>query len=398
MFGSVRVRCANAAGRLVGTLSRQLGRGRGESVHGNVLLTLAPRALSQLASGRDIVLVTGTNGKTSTTRFLTMVMEKGTGEGVSTSVHGANMQAGIAVALAASPRNRYVVLECDELYIPQMYAALKPKAIILLNLSRDQLHRTGEVRKIARLWNNTFTKDDVTLIINRDDPFLEYAAGNAGHVVRVTFGGRKHPDAATCPQCEALLDWSTGDYKCTCGLGSQLAEVRADQRLRGPSRNAVLAVETARLMGAVIPVDLREDLVADAPDRVSVFTTGGKPVPTHLAKNPESWREALTHIESPEVILTVNARGMDGRDTSWLWDVDYATLRNSRVICTGERRRDVAYRLSVQGINVIVAQDFVAAVAACNGSSIQAIASYTAFQDLDAQERGLHRAVTGQDT
>ena len=98
------------------------------------------------------------------------------------------------------------------------------------------------------------------------------------------------------------------------------------------------------------------------------------------------------------MILTVNARGMDGRDTSWLWDVDYATLRNSRVICTGERRRDVAYRLSVQGINVIVAQDFVAAVAACNGSSIQAIASYTAFQDLDAQERGLHRAVTGQDT
>lgn len=398
MSASLRVECANYAGRIAGFLSRKLGHGRGEAIHGQVLLKFAPQALTELAAGRDVVLVTGTNGKTSTTRFLTAIMQEGTGEQVSTSEHGANMQSGIAVALATKPQNRYVVLECDELYIPQMYALLKPKVIVLLNLSRDQLHRTGEVRKIARLWNQTFTQDDVTLVINRDDPFLEYAASNAGHVVRVTFGGRKHPDAATCPQCDALLDWSVGDYRCECGLGSTLAQVRADQRLRGPSRNAVLAIEAARLMGAVVPIDVLDSLIDQAPDRVSVFTAGGKAVPTHLAKNPESWREALNRIQSPEVILSVNARGMDGRDTSWLWDVDYRPLINCRVVCTGERRRDTAYRLSVQGIDVRVADDFSSAVECCQGDDIQAIASYTAFQDLDARERGFHRAVTGQDT
>ncbi len=395
MIGNLRLGLASRAGYFVGLLSRALGRGRGESIHGRVLLKVYPSALEKLAAGRDIVLVSGTNGKTTTTTHLANILALGTDELVSTSTFGANMHSGIATALATKPRNRYVVLECDELYLPFMYQALKPKVIVLLNLSRDQLHRTGEVRKVANLWNKTFTQDDVTLVIDRDDPFLEFAAAHAGHVLRITFGGRKHPDAATCPSCSALLDWSAGDYKCECGLGSELPQVRADQRLRGPGRNSVLAIEAARLMGAVVPVDLQEELTSNAPDRVSEFNVADRKIPTRLAKNPESWRESLSQLSASQIILSVNAKGIDGLDTSWLWDIDYGSLKSTKVICTGDRRLDVAYRLSVAGIDVAIAESFVKAVEMFTCEQIEAIASYTAFQDLAANSLGLSRAVTG---
>ena len=397
MRGQLRLSVAHKAGELASRLSQLTGRGRGETIAGRVILGLDPSAIDKLAGGRDIVLVSGTNGKTTTTSFLARILAEGTDEDVSTSEFGANMRAGIASVLAGKPRNRYVVLECDELYLPEMCTALKPKVVVLLNLSRDQLHRTGEVRKVANLWNRCFTGDEITFVINRDDPFLEYAVANAGHVLRVTFGGRKHPDAATCPQCSALLDWTQTDYRCACGLGSVVAEIRADQRLSGPGRNAVLAIEAARLMGAIVPVNVQTELTQSAPDRVSSFSVGKRMIATRLAKNPESWRECLTQITDPQVILSVNTRGIDGRDTSWLWDVDYTPLIGRRVTCTGERQRDVAYRLSVQGIDVRIADDFASAVQGFGDQPIEAIASYTAFQDLSAVELGLSRAVTGVD-
>lgn len=385
-----RLALANFAGEVAGGLSKVLKRGRGETIKGRAILALDPSAIAKLAKNRDIVLVSGTNGKTTTTANLAKILALGTDEQVSTSQYGANMSAGIAATLAAKPRNRFVVLECDELYLPTMYKLVAPKVIVLLNLSRDQLHRTGEVRKVANLWNETFIKDDVTLIIDRDDPFLEFAAANAGHVLRVTFGGRRHPDAATCPNCSAILDWSLGDYVCKCGLGSKLPQIRADKRLSGPARNAVLAIEAARLMGAIVPVELQEELTANPPDRINTFKFAGRNVPTRLAKNPESWRVGLTNTKAKQVILALNARGIDGRDTSWLWDIDFSQLLDKQVICVGERKLDIAYRLSVQGISVTTADSFVAAVNQFTEQEIEAIASYTAFQDLAASELGIH--------
>ena len=397
MRGQLRLSLAHRAGSVASKLSQMTGRGRGETIAGRVVLAIDPNALRKLAAGRDIVLVSGTNGKTTTTAFLARILTEGTNEKVSTSEFGANMLAGIATVLSSRPRNRYVVLECDELYLPAMCEALTPKVVVLLNLSRDQLHRTGEVRKVANLWHKSFLGDDITFIINRDDPFLEYAVSNAGHVLRITFGGRKHPDAATCPNCSALIDWSKSDYLCSCGLGAEPAQIRADQRLSGPGRNAVLAIEAARLMGAVVPVNVQADLTDSAPDRISTFSIGDRNVDTRLAKNPESWRECLSQITAPQVILSVNARGIDGRDTSWLWDVDYSVLQGRQVVCTGERRLDVAYRLSVQGIDVAVAHDLAAGVATLDARPIEAIASYTAFQDLAAIDLGLTNPATGAD-
>ena len=398
MAGNNRIRLglANLAGQTAGSISKALKRGRGETITGRTILALDPNAIAKLAQKRDIVLVSGTNGKTTTTANLARLIESGTGEKVNTSSFGANMKAGIAAVLAQKPRNRFVVLECDELYLPTMYELLAPKIIVLLNLSRDQLHRTGEVRKVATLWHNTFERNDVTLVIDRDDPFLEYATMNAGHVIRVTFGGRKHPDAATCPNCAKILDWSLGDYRCSCGLGSALPQVRADQRLSGPARNSVLAIEAARLMGAVIPIDLQEELTANPPDRISDLVFGGVTVPTRLAKNPESWREGLASLTANHVVLALNARGIDGRDTSWLWDIDYSALLGKKVICVGERKLDIAYRLHVQGIDVATATSFADAVAKLSTDSIEAIASYTAYQDLAATQAGIRSKGVGR--
>jgi hypothetical protein len=357
-----------------------------------VILALDPKAISKLSSDRDVVVVSGTNGKTTSTKHLATILRDFAGEGVSTSESGANMPAGIAALLAQNPRNRFAVIECDEMYLPELYPKLAPKVVVLLNLSRDQLHRTGEVRKVAALWHETFTKDDVTIVIDRDDPFLEYAAANAGHVIRASFSGRRHPDAATCPNCAAILDWSKEDYSCPCGLGTQFPDIRADKRLNGPQRNTVLVIEAARLMGAEISVAEADDLINSAPDRIHDFLVAGKKVPTHLANNPESWRQAWGDVATDQVVLSVNARGIDGRDTSWLWDIDYASLRGKKVVCTGERRLDIAYRLSVQGIDVSIASNFGQAVQSFPDGPVQAIASYTAFQDLLATDLGIHRS------
>lgn len=390
MTRNLRLSAACIAGELAGRLSVKLGRGRGETLSGRVILALDSKAISKLSVGRDIVMVSGTNGKTTSTRNLANILRDFAGEGVSTSESGANMPAGIAALLAGKPRNRFAVIECDEMYLPEMYNQLSPKVVVLLNLSRDQLHRTGEVRKVSNLWHETFIKDDVTFVINRDDPFLEHAVSNAGHVIRVSFNGRRHPDAATCPNCAAILDWSTGDYGCVCGLGANLPDVRSDKRLDGPQRNTVLVIEAARLMGAEILAEDANELISQSPDRIHNFSAAGKIVPTHLAKNPESWRQALSDVSADQVVLSVNARGIDGRDTSWLWDIDYSCLLGKRVICTGDRRLDVAYRLSVQGIDVSVADTFLDALAAISSEPVQAIVSYTAFQDLLARELGIN--------
>lgn len=391
MTRNLRLSAACIAGELAGRLSVKLGRGRGETLSGRVILALDSKAISKLSVGRDIVIVSGTNGKTTSTRNLANILRDFAGEGVNTSASGANMPAGIAALLAGKPRNRFAVIECDEMYLPEMYNELSPKVVVLLNLSRDQLHRTGEVRKVSNLWHETFIKDDVTFVINRDDPFLEHAVSRAGHVIRVSFNGRRHPDAATCPNCAAILDWSTGDYACACGLGANLPDVRSDKRLDGPQRNTVLVIEAARLMGAEILAEDANELINQSPDRIHNFSAAGKIVPTHLAKNPESWRQALSDVSADQVVLSVNARGIDGRDTSWLWDIDYSCLLGKRVICSGDRRLDVAYRLSVQGIDVLVADTFLDALATLSSAPVQAIVSYTAFQDLLAAELGISK-------
>jgi len=127
---SPRLKIACTLGNTAGLLSRLFKRGRGETLTGRVILALYPNAINELAVNRDVVLISGTNGKTTSTANLVAILTKFAGEGVSTSRSGANMPAGIVAALAQKPRHRLAAIECDEMYLPAMYRAISPRVVV----------------------------------------------------------------------------------------------------------------------------------------------------------------------------------------------------------------------------------------------------------------------------
>jgi UDP-N-acetylmuramyl tripeptide synthase len=366
------------AGQAVATASRALRRGAGATASGRVILALRPDALAVLSQGRNVILVSGTNGKTSTAALLRELLE--TVGAVGGNRTGANLDSGMVAALATRPQAKLVVLEVDEMFLPRALDELKPEHLLLLNLSRDQLHRTSEVRMVARAWREAIDHHpDVEVVIDYEDPFLAYVTRHHAKTTRVAFGKRHHLDAASCPECGNLLDWSGARYLCPqCALGSQPESLRAAGRT-AVDRN----LELARLIAAHYGIS--SDSIKPK-DRVVVVPLGQAILNIRLVKNPASWIEALGSLPEGPVILIVNARGVDGLDTSWLWDVDYSTLRGHEVAVTGERRLDAAYRIHVDGVKHRVCENLADAAVLFAGS-VTVLASYTAFISLTTSSR-----------
>ena len=367
---AVPLSIATAAGRAAAVFSRAFRRGEGATVSGRVILALRPDALAQLSRGRRIILVSGTNGKTSTAALLRELLET-VGE-VGGNRTGANLDTGMVAALATLPQHNLVVLEVDEMYLSRALDELKPERLLLLNLSRDQLHRTAEVRMVAAGWRAAIERHaEIDIVIDYEDPFLAYVTQNHLRTTRVGFGKRVHLDAASCPECSALLDWSGTRYRCSqCEIGLH-PESLAAKGTTAIERNLELARLVARHYG------VNADSVQPK-DRVATVISGKATLHVRLVKNPASWIEALSALPDGPVILVVNARGVDGLDTSWLWDVDYSTLRSHEVIVTGERRLDASYRIHVDGVRHRVCENVSDATSFLTGS-VTVLASYTAF-------------------
>src|SRR5947209_3363580 len=159
LLPSVRLASAAAAGRMAGRLSR-LGRlGAGETIAGRVTLAVAPAAMERLAGGRRVVLVTGTNGKTTTTRMIGAAL----GEHVCTNATGANLASGIVSALLHDDAST-AVLEVDELFLADAIRRTKPSVVVLLNLSRDQLDRMHDLRRVGRAWTDALQATDAVVV------------------------------------------------------------------------------------------------------------------------------------------------------------------------------------------------------------------------------------------
>ena len=373
-MSKIRFRLALILASFAGLISKKVLRKSGETIPGYVLLRLAPGALEILGNGKNIALVSATNGKTSTTKSLVGAISI-LGD-VSTSASGSNLARGAATALMNNVRT--AVLEVDELHLPGIIAETNPQVVLLLNLTRDQLHRMHEVKRVADRWLEAATNaPETTFIIDVDDPFLNYATKDAVKVVKISFGGRRHPDGAVCPSCGAYMNWRGGIYDCSCGLTNK----NPDQLFSDGSaayRNATLANIAAELMGAkAIPVDEK------ALERSVTKDYAGVTAYIRLTKNPASWAEALRGVNSDDVVLVVNAREVDGIDTSWLWDVSFASLKSKRVVVTGERALDIAYRLHVEGVEAEVVDTFDKAIKKFSkGSKVSVLAAYTAFFGL----------------
>ena len=227
-------------------------------------LLIEPDLLATLAAGRQVALVTGTNGKTTTTRLLAAAL--GGSSRVATSPAGANLPPGLATALASSSVGVPAVLEVDEGYLGAV-GAVDPKVVALLNLSRDQLDRVSEVRMVAARWRTALgASAGITVVANVDDPLVVWGAQGASTVVWVAAGQLRRQDAVGCPACSGRIVFAAGEWSCTCGfarprpdavLGGDVL-VTADGRdlpvqLVLPGRcnlaNAAMAAVAARALG-----------------------------------------------------------------------------------------------------------------------------------------------------
>jgi lipid II isoglutaminyl synthase (glutamine-hydrolysing) len=399
----MRARVATTVGGAAATVSRLAGKGDGSVIGGVISLRLAPDLLSLLAAGRQVVLVTGTNGKTTTTKLITAALAPLGGE-IASNVYGANMEAGLTSALTRAPDARVAVLETDEKYIPAMVRATSPKVVVLLNLSRDQMDRAAEIWLLARRWREALgNAPDCRVVANADDPLVAWAASAARQVTWVAAGQRWREDSWCCPHCGAHLQRDGDDWSCgECGsrrppvswvlydnevIDPKGRASRLDLALPGRANrsNAVIALAVADAFGVQTAQALRElRQVTSVAGRYTQVSRRGVDVRLLLAKNPAGWLEALDVIAPPPapVLLSVNAQGPDGRDTSWLWDVDFRRLRGRNVLVGGERRLDLAVRLEADEVAFKLVSDIDEAVDAARAvaQSLEVLANYTAFQ------------------
>jgi UDP-N-acetylmuramyl tripeptide synthase len=210
----VRAQLASVTTRAVNAASRRLGRGQGTVAGGRAGLRLDPALLEHLSVGRQVALVTGTNGKTTTTRLLTVALGA-MGDDVVSNETGSNMPPGHVAALVGTDAPR-AVLEVDESYLPRVLTATRAAAVVLLNLSRDQLDRTNEVRMIAARWRAALAAAPRTHVVaNADDPLEAWAANAARDVHWVGAGMRWQLDAVGCPSCEGRIRYGEGTWACT---------------------------------------------------------------------------------------------------------------------------------------------------------------------------------------
>jgi UDP-N-acetylmuramyl tripeptide synthase len=377
---------------------------------GRAGLRVDPQLLEHLSAGRQVALVSGTNGKTTTTRLLTVGLGA-LGEAVVSNETGSNMPPGHVAALAGSAASK-AVLEVDEVYLPRVLTATAAAAVVLLNLSRDQLDRTNEVRMVAGRWRAALAAAPRTQVVaNADDPLVVWGAGAARAVHWVGAGLRWQLDAVGCPSCEERIEFGEGSWSCaSCGFtrpdpeanlvwsaeGAATAVWRDGRtrplRLVLPGRfnqaNALLAAVAAEACGvdALAALEAMES-VEEVAGRFTVRSFGDVRARLMLAKNPAGWEELLELVSggTAPLVVSINARVADGADPSWLWDVPFERLEDRAVVATGDRFRDLSVRLRYAEVPHSTAPDPVAAVVAAadhTGEVVDVIGNYTAFHDL----------------
>lgn len=373
----MRLKIAVLIAKFAALLSKRILRRSGETISGRVLLALYPRAITELSKNKKIICVSGTNGKTSTTKALVSIISSISKLGtVATSPSGSNLERGVAAVLMQ--KSDFAVLEVDELHLSRVIEEAKPKVVLLLNLTRDQLHRMHEVKRVADRWAKSASAAPGTLFVGDvDDPFVAVALNSAAQSKRISFGGRKHQDGAVCPSCGKYLKWVRNNYKCPCGLTNS----NPDEIFEAGSaafRNATMANVVGKYLGAK-PIVVDEKSLERSVDQIHK----GVKANIRLTKNPASWTEALKSVTGDNAVLIVNAREVDGIDTSWLWDISFSGLSGKRVVVCGERALDIAYRLHVEGIEAEITSSFKDAISKFeSGASVQVLAAYTAFHEL----------------
>lgn len=401
----LRLGFAVSMAKSVTFLVRSLRLGAASVLPGSIARRIEPRILELLSQQvkNGVILIAGTNGKTTTALLLCTILERN-GFCVAHNSTGANLENGLATALIDNAsllgnlNVDYAILEVDENIVPKVLKPLQPRIILCLNLFRDQLDRYGEVDSISKRWTQVIaTLPETTVVIpNADDPTLSYLGQQLSQ--KVLFFGLNEPenyleaiphavDSIYCPSCGHALDYQgvylshLGDFTCpSCGFTKSkpaLLSQEWPQILVGlyNKYNTLAAATAAQALG-VDEVNIRDGInnFQAAFGRAEDLVIDGKRVRILLSKNPVGTNETIrvvTQSADKTTLLVLNDRTPDGTDVSWIWDVDTEKLvaRGGTLIVSGDRVYDMALRLRYSqesldsDINLIVEPNLQQAIA-----------------------------------
>ena len=434
-------RVARLLARLARAASRRVGRTGGTTAPGRMLLKASPRAIARMSTELEAgsVLVSATNGKTTTAAMIAAALER-SGRPIVHNRAGSNMSWGVATALldAGRERGQLGLFEVDEAWLPAVAHDVDPRLLLLSNLFRDQLDRYGELELLADRWAQLVTELDgrARFVLNADDPLVGDLGRERSGVTY--FGveddsqalpGMQHAaDSKHCRNCghayeyEAIYLGHLGRYRCpNCGRTRPEPQVAATQvelegmrgsrfTLRTPEGelpvrlplpglynvyNAVAAAATVLELGVPLAT-IGEALegFGGAFGRVETIPIDGRQLSILLIKNPAGANEVLRTLilEEGELDLWIalNDNIADGRDISWVWDADFEVLagRVRRVTCSGTRAEEMALRLKYAGIEAQLdverdlADSLDRALVNAAGERVYALPTYTALLEL----------------
>jgi UDP-N-acetylmuramyl tripeptide synthase len=372
-------------GKSISKISRSLNRGNGSTWPGHIALNINKNFIQDVLSKSNtkIIIVAGTNGKSTTSSMIKAGLDK-TSKTVVQNESGANLLNGIAstILLNSDDKGRLpqdiAIFEVDENALLQVLKQITPDYLVLLNLFRDQLDRYGEINTIADNWQKAISNlpKYTKLVLNADDPQIASIPYflNIPEKQTLYFGlqnnkaNTKQPlqaaDSVSCPKCSHKLTFETisyshlGKWKCTnCKLQQPKPDLidYDSYPLSGTYNkyNTHAAVLVLKDLG-ITHTQIKEAFENFSPvfGRQEIIPVQEKKVQLFLSKNPTSFNQSFLTIKDLNgqiLLLILNDRIPDGRDVSWIWDTDMANIEKFRhILLSGDRVYDLALRLKYE--------------------------------------------------
>ncbi len=448
---SLRFSLAKAAGAVSTWGLRHVARRPAANLPGKIALAIDPSLLDELRGkcAQGSVITVGTNGKTSTSNLLADAFEAA-GCTIICNRTGANLAAGITSALLQQPAAQWGVFECDELWLAHVLPRLRSNYVLLLNLFRDQLDRCGEIDRIqTSIAGALAASPDTVLVYNADDPLCARIADEVPNRT-VAYGLDESmglaqntvTDAQMCQKCDGMVRYhyrqygQLGDYFCDqcdfarptldfAGRDIAIGPAGVTMEVCGPAGcesvhtpqptpyaayNLVASYALCREVG-IPTADFQraQDAFNPRNGRLQRYRLGGRDVLLNLAKNPTGFNQNLKIVEADRgpkmVAFFINDQVADGRDISWIWDIDFEELAGQPgtvVFAGGSRAHDLAVRLKYAGIEAAVIENIedafsrlgalVAAGTLPADAAVYAIANYTALPPVHAALNAMEAA------
>lgn len=422
--------------KLVRKISQLAGK-KGTDLPGKVLRKIDKNVLKKLAEDyEDIVFITGTNGKTTTSNLIGHVLKENNIDIVN-NFEGANMLDGIisTFAIQTEKNTKIAIIEIDEGSIKKVMKYITPTKFVIINFFRDQIDRFGEIDTLIATIGEQLQNKNIKLILNADDPFVtrlsKYGKDNAYFGIdsnAYSFIDNGISESKFCPNCGNILTYNhthysqLGDYLCrNCGFSRPTVDYLINDVKLNPfillKINDLPFIST-KISGAfnmynilaayslldILGLDFNQiekglATYSSKNGRMQTIETKNSTILLNLAKNPAGLNASLSianSVESDVIIdylLVLNDNGADGFDISWIWDTDFEILKNQNIkniVCSGKRAKELALRLKYTDIqaDIIVIENIKEAaqkIKSYKEKYIIAIPNYTALVETQKE-------------